>query len=124
MKPDFIEIFQSIRAVLQPYTAVGFETSINSDTAFELYTAQVVTLNHKNQKLYFAGVKILKNQVSFYLMFIYMHPELNQLLHPDLLQLLKGKCCFHIKKLDDHLLNLISQALDIGFTHYKQQGWA
>lgn len=124
MKTDFIEIFQSIRAVLQPYTVVGFETSINTDTAFELYTAQEVTVNQKKQKLYFAGVKILKNQVSFYLMSIYIEPELKKLLHPDLLQLLNGKCCFHIKKLDEHLLNLISQALDIGFTHYKQQGWA
>ena len=123
MKTDVIEIFQSIRSVLQPYNVVGFETSMNSETAYELYTTKGILVNNKKQKLYFSGVKICKGYVAFYLTAIYINPEIKKLLHPDLMKLLEDKSCFHVKMLDEQLLNHISQALDVGFIHYKQQEW-
>jgi hypothetical protein len=54
---------------------------------------------------------------------VYAEPALIKFIAPDLLKLLKGKSCFHIKKLDDSLLGQIESALDIGFRMYKERGW-
>jgi hypothetical protein len=123
MKTDFLDIFKTLRAALQVYSAKGFDINLNNETDFELYTSNPVTAFKKNEKLYFAGAKILKNHVAFYFMPIYISPEIKLLLHPELLKILKGKSCFHIKKLDENLENYLSKALEIGFLHYKQNGW-
>ncbi|MBB2144979.1 DUF1801 domain-containing protein [Pedobacter sp. LMG 31464] len=124
MKTDFVEIFQTIRAALQPYTANGFTARTNSDTVYELWSEKDVDIDgRKKDEVYFAGVKILKGHVGFYFMPVYAEAETKGLFHPSLLQLLKGKACFHIKKLDDILLDQITDALAKGFTIYKQKGW-
>lgn len=123
MKTDVIEIFQSIRSVLQPYDAVGFETSINSANAYELYTTKEILVNNKKQKVYFCGVKICNGNVEFHLKPIFLNPEIKNILHPDLMKLLKENSIFYVNMLDEQLLNHISQALDVGFTYYKQQEW-
>jgi hypothetical protein len=123
MKTDVIEIFQSIRSVLQPYDAVGFETSINSANAYELYTTKEILINNKKQKVYFCGVKICNGNVEFYLKPIFLNPEIKNILHPDLMKLLKENSLFYVNMLDEQLLNHISQALNVGFTYYKQQEW-
>jgi len=40
-----------------------------------------------------------------------------------LLRLLKGKSCFHIKKLTPELLQQIAEALDQGYRLYQARGW-
>jgi hypothetical protein len=42
---------------------------------------------------------------------------------PDLLQLLKGKSCFHIKELNPQLESQIEDALKKGYDLYKERGW-
>lgn len=124
MKTDLIEIFQTIRAAIQPYEALGFTARINSDTAYDLWSEKNVTLLGKNRnEIYFAGLKILKADVTLHFMLIYTNPEVKELLHPSLLKLLKGKSCFHIKKLDDLLMEQIAEAFAIGYKFYKQNEW-
>jgi hypothetical protein len=48
---------------------------------------------------------------------------MKKLLAPDLLSLLKGKSCFHIKTLDARLLTQVRRALEAGFKQYKKNGW-
>jgi hypothetical protein len=43
--------------------------------------------------------------------------------HPDLLRCLKGKTCFHIKKLDKDMQAHIAVALKAGHKEFKQKGW-
>ena len=125
MKTDFIEIFQTIRAVLQPYTAEGFSNRINSETTYDLWSDVEVFFAGKNRnEVYFAAAMIHKGHVGFYFMPIYAEPEkMKQIIDPSLLKLLKGKSCFHIKKLDDTLLESIESALAEGFRLYKEKGW-
>lgn len=124
MKTDLIEIFQTIRASMQPYEAMGFTSKINSDTEYDLWSEKnVVLLGRKRNEIYFAGLKILKSEVTLHFMLIYTNPEVKDMLHPDLLALLKGKSCFHIKKLDDLLMEHIADALDKGYKIYKQNEW-
>ncbi|KQB99027.1 hypothetical protein [Pedobacter sp. Hv1] len=124
MKTDFVEIFQTIRAGLQPYTANGFTALVNSETNYELWSERKVSFEgRKEAPMYFTSVKILKGYVGFYLMSLYIEPELKAMLHPDLLKLLKGKSCFNIKRMDDTLMAQIDEALAVTFTFYKQKGW-
>ncbi len=124
MKTDLVEIFQTIRAEMQPYATTGFEARLNSDTAYDLWNEKVVVIEgRKRKEVYFAGLIIRKDYVGLYYMPVSTEPEIKAMFNPSLLKLLKGKSCFHIKKLDDILLRQISEALVIGFKLYKQNGW-
>lgn len=124
MKTDLVEIFQTIRAEMQPYAAIGFDARINSDTAYDLWSEkEVVIADRKRKEIYFAGVVIRKGYVAFYYMPVYTEPDIKTIFHLSLLKLLKGKGCFHVKKLDDIVLQQISDALAAGFKLYKQNGW-
>ncbi|NRF38236.1 DUF1801 domain-containing protein [Pedobacter foliorum] len=124
MKTDFVEIFQTIRASLQPYATVGFSNRINSETSFDLWSDKnVIIEGKKKNEVFFASVTIQKEHVGFYYMPVYAEPDMKKILDPNLLKLLKGKSCFHIKKLDDTLMSEIEDALAAGFKLYKEKGW-
>lgn len=124
MKTDLIEIFQTIRAAMQPYETLGFNTRVNSDTDYDLWSEKNVVLMGKNRsEIYFAGLKIMKSSVTLHFMLIYTNPELKEFLHTDLLKLLKGKSCFHFKKIDDTMLAHVVNAFEIGYKFYKKNEW-
>lgn len=124
MKTDLIEIFQTIRASMQPFETLGFNSRINSDTEYDLWSDKnVMLLGKQRNEIYFAGLKIMTSSVTLHFMLIYTNPEVKELLHPDLLKLLKGKSCFHFKKLDEVMMEHVSHALDVGYKTYKQNEW-
>ena len=54
---------------------------------------------------------------------VYSDTEVKDFFKPELLRRLKGKSCFHIKKLDAELLSQIDAALQTGYALYQQKGW-
>lgn len=70
-----------------------------------------------------ASLILQKDYVGFYFMPIYIEPALKNKLSPSLTKLLQGKTCFHVKKLDDDLLQHIESALQVGMKDYKRRGW-
>jgi hypothetical protein len=54
---------------------------------------------------------------------VYAEPDLKTVFDENLLKLLKGKSCFHLKALDEVLLSQIEDALAEGFKIYKEKGW-
>lgn len=64
-----------------------------------------------------------KGYVGFYFTPVYVDAGLRKKLAPSLLKLLKGKTCFHIKKLDDAQLGNIESALREGVKCYQGKGW-
>ncbi|RQO69585.1 hypothetical protein DBR43_16055 [Pedobacter sp. KBW06] len=124
MKTDFVEIFQTIRAALQPYATLGFSNRVNSETVYELWSDKnVVIEGRKRTEVFFASVVIQKGHVGFYYMPVYAEPDMKKVFDPKLLKLLKGKSCFHIKKLDEELLSMIESALAEGYKLYKEKDW-
>jgi hypothetical protein len=73
--------------------------------------------------VFFASIIIQSKYVGFYYMPIYTDTGLKDVFKPELLGLLKGKSCFHVKKLDAGLEEQISKALEIGYDLYKKRGW-
>lgn len=124
MKTDLVEIFQTIRANLQPYTANGFVNRINSDTMYDVWgTKQIDIKDKKRDVVQFAYIKIEADHVSFCLMAIKEEESLKNLIHEDLLSLLDNQACFKITELDDTLIEQLSDALVAAFTVFKQKGW-
>lgn len=70
-----------------------------------------------------AAAILQKGYVGFYLMCIYMDERAKKELSPELLKLLKGKTCFHVKKLDEGLEKDVEAALVLGAKAYKERGW-
>jgi len=124
MKTDFVEIFQTIRASLQPYTSNGFIAQENSETNYELWSERNIVVDGKEKhELFFASVKITKSNVEFHLMATDLENEINNIAHPELLKLLNGKSDFQLTKLDDNLMEQIDAALAAAYTIYKQKEW-
>jgi len=73
--------------------------------------------------LQMAAAILQKDFVGFYLMCLYMNDALKKKLSPALLKLLKGKTCFHLKRLDDGLRKNIAAALELGKKSYSARGW-
>ena len=77
----------------------------------------------KRKEVFFAGLIIQKSYVGFYFMPVYTDAEAMSFIKPELLKRLKGKSCFHIKKLDAELLAQVDAALQAGCLLYQQKGW-
>lgn len=124
MKTDFVEIFQTVRASLQPYATLGFSNRTNSEATYDLWSDKNILIEGRQRnEVFFASVEIHKGHVGFYFMPVYAEPDMKSIFDDNLLKLLKGKSCFHIKKLDDLLMGQIEDALAEGFRLYKERGW-
>jgi hypothetical protein len=106
-------------------TDVGYKTG--DKKAFQLTVPKPVAIpgayGGKPTNVMMAAVILQKGYVGFYLMCIYMNEAVKTKLSPALLKLLKGKTCFHLKKLDDELRKDIELALELGTKAYRERGW-
>lgn len=117
------DIFIKIKKLLQKYDE-ELKSKYDSETSYDLWSFKDVEIEgRKRKEVYFAGLIIQKGYVGFYYMPIYTDITLSEFFKPQLLKLLKGKSCFHIKKLDDELIAQIEEALETGFKLYKQRKW-
>jgi hypothetical protein len=71
----------------------------------------------------FASVLIQKGYVGFYFFPVCLNDLLKERLAPELLQTLKGKTCFHIKKVDPVVLEQLKETLRIGYNYFQILGW-
>jgi hypothetical protein len=117
------EIFDEIKPLLAEYEP-PMAAIANYESRYELYTDKaVIILGRKKPNLAFASLIIQNGYVGFYFMPVYTNGEIKEVFKPELLKLLKGKSCFHIKKMTPEILNQIRDALKIGFNRYQEQGW-
>ncbi|TDQ11976.1 hypothetical protein [Pedobacter metabolipauper] len=124
MKTDLVEIFQTIRASLQPYATLGFSNRTNSETNYDLWSDKNVVIEDRQvHEVFFASVVIEDGYVAFNLMGVNGTTDLNGSVGADLLKLLKDRSCFEIKELDDLLMAQIDEALAVGYKIYKESGW-
>jgi len=120
---DLTTIFNQVKALMLPYQP-PLVTRKNEPAYFDLWSEKdLVIEGRKRKEVFFAGLIIQKGYVGFYFMPVYAEPEVKVLFPPELLRLLKGKSCFHIKKLDESLLKQIEDALRQGFEMYQRRGW-
>lgn len=117
------EIFDQVKTLIKKYEP-PFIARSDFDSRYELWSEKDVEIaGRKRKEVYFAGLIIQSNYVGFYYMPVYAETTLKDVFGSELLATLKGKSCFHIKKLDEKLLSQIKKSLEAGFKLYKKRGW-
>jgi len=120
---DLNKIFSSIKQELSLYWP-PLQPKNDTGRYFDLWSFKdLVIEGRKRKEVFFSGVIVQKDYVGFYFMPVYAEPQMKVLFKSELLRLLKGKTCFHVKTLDDELTAQIRQALADGFEIYKKRGW-
>ncbi len=120
---DLEGVAEEIEALLSKY-APPLTVRRDAKGGFHLYSEKEIEVEgRKKKEMFFASMVPQKGYVGFYYMPIYTNPEQQALFKPELLSLLKGKSCFHVKRLDVELKKQIRQALADGFKLYRKRGW-
>ncbi len=123
MNNELIEVYQRLKEILKKYEN-PLTPKFDLDSKYDLWSVKnLVIEGRKRKEISFAALIIQSNYVGFYYMPVYTDVELKSVFGPELLKLLKGKSCFHIKKLNEDLEKQIIAALDIGYSLYKDKGW-
>ncbi|MHA4895151.1 hypothetical protein ACXZ1K_10380 [Pedobacter sp. PWIIR3] len=124
MKTDLIEIFQTVRASLQPYASMGFDNRTNSETVYDLWSNKNVKIGgEEKHEVFFASVNIEKTYVTVCLLPEEKEASLKDLVDPNLIKLYKKKSGFQIKELDDFLLKHIEDSVAACYKLYKEEAW-
>lgn len=96
---EFPLVFEQLKNILEPYAA---NLTVKADTP-DTYSLDGPYSQKWKKELFFGSAQIKKNYVSFYLMPIYMYPELLKDVSPALKKHMQGKSCFNFKKVEPAL---------------------
>jgi hypothetical protein len=124
MKTDLIEIFQTIRASIQPYATLGFDNRTNSETLYDLWSNKNVEIaGTPRNEVFFTSVAIDAGSVSVHLLPTDQISELNNLTGTALKTLQTEEGYFKIVELDDTLLAQVEETVAAAYKVYKDKGW-
>ena len=102
---DFPHVFEMLKAILKPYAK---NLTLTADTS-DAYSLDGPYSEKYKKALFFGAAQIKKNYVSFYLMPVYMFPELLKGMSPELKKHMQGKSCFNFKKVEPDLFKELTQ---------------
>ena len=74
------------------------------------------------KNLWFGGLQIKKNYVSYHLMPVYMYKDLAEEIPENLKKKMQGKSCFNFKKYDEDLFKEMEKFTDKCFKEFKKRG--
>jgi len=117
-KQDFQEIFTQLKRVLQEYEG---ELSVRTDHE-DIYYLETESASFRGKPLFFGSANIKKNYVSFYMMPVYVYPDLLDEVPDYLKKRMQGKSCFNFKELDEQTLADLRELTRKGFERYRQEG--
>ncbi len=72
---------------------------------------------------WFAGTRVGKNYVSYYLMPVYGRPELLARISPALRRCKQGKSCFNFSAIDESLMAELAELTERGFEAFMSPGY-
>ena len=119
VSPDFQATYQQLRTLLQPY-APNFHVKVDNLEGYYLEGDDMP--ERKDYKLFFASAQVKKSYVSYYLMPVYMYPELLEGLSPELRKRMQGKSCFNFKKPEPALFAELAELTRAGFERFQSEG--
>jgi hypothetical protein len=115
--PSFPEVFQHLRAILKPYESALTVTADSNDG----YSLNGPYSEKWKKVVFFGATQIKKNYVSFYLMPVYMYPELAKQISPALKKHMQGKSCFNFKKVEPELFKELATLTKAGVEKFKKE---
>ena len=114
---DFPFVFEKLKSILKPY-----ETGLNitADTP-EAYSLEGPYSEKWKRELFFGSAQIKKNYVSFYLMPVYMYPDLLREISPELKKRMQGKSCFNFKKVEPQLFRELEDITKKSYARFQKE---
>lgn len=113
------EIENTIKGLLEEQMP-PLRTRVDTEKAFEVAgTKEVMQGKQKVDGHYFATIMPKPKDVRFYFFPIYTHVDHYEL-SPNMQKFLKGKSCFHIKKLDEDLIAELKGMISKGVELYQK----
>ena len=116
-RADFSLIFGQLKNILKPYAR---RLNLKADTPDTYYLDGPYSEKWRKE-LFFGSVQIKKNYVSFYLMPVYMYPELLDDVSPELKKHMQGKSCFNFKKVEPVLFDELAALTRRGAEKFKEE---
>lgn len=117
---EFPAVFESLKSILKPFAK---KLTVKNDTK-DVYYLEGPYSEKWKKELYFASTHIKKNYVSFYLMPVYMYPDLLKGISPELKKNMQGKSCFNFKKVEKGLFEELSQLTKRGFERLMMEEYS
>lgn len=113
---DFPVVFEELKQILKPYAP---KLTITTDTP-DAYSLDGPYSEKWKKVIFFGSVQIKKNYVSFYLMPVYMFPELLKDISPKLKKYMQGKSCFNFKKVEPELFQELTELTRKGMERFRE----
>jgi len=122
MTTDVMEMRNLLIEVLKEHVG-ALKINHEADDKFEVSgTVETMQGKKKVDGIYFSTVIPKSKDVRFYFFPVYTHKDQLGELPENLKKCLKGKSCFHIKKMDDELLKSIKALVAKSIEVYKKDG--
>lgn len=114
---EFPVVFEQLKNILRTYAK---NLTVTADTP-DSYSLDGPYSEKWKKDLFFGSAQVKKNYVSFYLMPVYMHPELLKGISPELKKRMQGKSCFNFKKVEPELFKELAELTKKGAEKFKQE---
>ena len=114
---DFIPVFQQLKIILEPFAS---NLTVSADSK-EVYSLDGPYSEKWKRNLFFGSAQIKKNYVSFYLMPVYMYPDLLKGVSSELKKHMQGKSCFNFKKVEPGLFKELNSLTKKGYERFKKE---
>jgi len=114
---DFQLVFDELRKLIEPYAG----TLKPHAKASDYILIGPPTPRSQGKDVWFGGVQIKKNYVSYHLMPVYAFPDLLDGLSPELKKRMQGKSCFNFKTVDKTLFKELGTLTRKGYQRFKKE---
>jgi hypothetical protein len=114
---DFPIVFEQLKSILKPYAQ---NLTVKTDTGDTYYLDGPYSAKWEKE-LFFGSAQIKKNYVSFYLMPVYIYPELLKDISTELKKHMQGKSCFNFKKVEPALFDELAALTRKGAEKFKEE---
>lgn len=116
---DFESVFAALKKILHKHAR---RLTITADTPSH-YSLDAGYSEKYQRVIFFGSAQIKKNYVSFYLMPVYMFPELLAQISPELKRRMQGKACFNFKAVDKALFAELDALTKASLARVKRGDW-
>ena len=117
---EFPLVFENLKAILKPYAK---RLTVKHDNAGHFLLEAAYSEKWKKE-IFFASVQVRKNYVSFYLMPVYMYPDLLKGISAELEKHMQGKSCFNFKKIEKSLFVELKQLTKQGYERLTKEEYS
>jgi hypothetical protein len=114
----FDTTFAALKNVLKPFER---HFDVVKDTRNAYYLASKTAKTRSKAAIWFGGVEIKKNYVSFHLVPVYAAPHLVKDLSPSLKKRMQGKACFNFTDIEPAHLKELDVVTKKGYAGFVKQ---